>query len=89
MGYAWIVFSSSTSAGRLKKLALTRQLRGVRMLQTPRAISQNGCTYALFCAMDVLPQLLSLAQQYNIRHGKVYKEHIDEDGKRFFQEIPI
>lgn len=89
MGYAWIVFSSSTSAGRLKKLALARQLRGVRMLQTPRVISQNGCTYALFCGMDVLPQLLSLAREYKIRHGKVYKELTDEEGKRFFQEMQI
>ncbi|MBR6729189.1 MAG: DUF3343 domain-containing protein [Clostridia bacterium] len=87
MGNAWIVFASSTSAGRLKKLAFKNGLQQVKLLQTPKEISQNGCTYALYCSGETLPALLALAQEYKIRYGHVYRESGGREGSRQFQRL--
>ena len=84
---ALVVFSSSTTASRLKRLAVSRGLKGVTMTQSPRALSQNGCTYALRCPFDVLPTLLELADVYHVKHGHVYKEMIDKEGRKLYQEM--
>ncbi len=82
-----VVFSSSTTANRLKRLAASEQLHGVGLMQAPGAISRNGCTYALRCPADVLPALLALAERYNIKHGFVYRELTDYEGRKFYQQI--
>ena len=87
MGTALVVFSSSTTASRLKKLAINEQLRGVTMTQSPKIVSQNGCTYALRCPMDVLPALLSLANLYHVKHGQVYREWIDKEGRKILEKL--
>jgi len=87
MSKFWIVFPSSTSAGRLKKLANINRISGIRMLQTPRDISQNGCTYALLYTGDNIDWLLQLAAEYDIRHGNVYRELSSAHGKREFEQI--
>ncbi|MBE7048407.1 MAG: DUF3343 domain-containing protein [Ruminococcaceae bacterium] len=85
METALIAFSSSTTANRLKKLAVQEQIRGVTMIQTPKAISQNGCTYSLRCPMGTLKPLLQLAEAYHIKHGHVYRENTDGNGRRFYE----
>ncbi|MGN1059435.1 MAG: putative Se/S carrier-like protein [Clostridia bacterium] len=87
MEAALIAFSSSTTANRLKKLAAREQLHGVTMIQTPKAISQNGCTYSIKCPMGTLSALLQLSEAYQIKHGHIYKESTDEEGRKFYQKI--
>ncbi|MBQ2696180.1 MAG: DUF3343 domain-containing protein [Clostridia bacterium] len=87
MGTALVVFSSSTTASRLKKLAMNEQLRGVTMTQSPKSVSQNGCTYALRCPMNILPSLLSLADLYHVKHGQVYREWIDREGRKRYEQL--
>ncbi len=84
---ALVVFSSSTTASRLKRLASANSLRGVTLSQSPGLLSRNGCAYALRCPMDVLPALLSLADRYQVKHGHVYKELTDEAGRKMYQQI--
>ncbi len=87
MQTALVVFSSSTMASRLKKLALQAGLRGVLMTQSPKAVSQNGCTYALRCSDEVLPALLQLADEYHVKHGHVYREMTDREGRKTYQQL--
>ncbi len=87
METALIAFSSSTSANRLKKLATKEQISPLSLTQTPKSISQNGCTYSIKCSMHVLPALLQLAENYHIKHGNVYREMIDGGGRRFYQKL--
>lgn len=87
MTFALVVFSSSTTASRLKRLAVANQLLGVSLTQSPRAISQNGCAYALRCPIQVLPALRALAGHYQVKHGFVYKELTDAAGRKMYQQI--
>ena len=87
MDAALITFSSSTSANRLKKLALKEQLYNINLMQTPRAISQNGCTYSIKCPLNQLSDLLQLADHYHVAHGYVYRETRDVEGRKFYQKL--
>ena len=74
MGYALMTFSSSTTASRLKQLALRGRLRGISLIQTPRAISENGCSYAIRCPEEALAALRRLADDYGLRYLNVFRE---------------
>ena len=87
MTLALVVFSSSTSASRLKRLANANGIQNVTLSQSPAAVSQSGCAYALRCPADVLPALLSLADRYQVKHGHVYRELTDETGRKLYQQI--
>lgn len=87
METALIAFSSSTTANRLKKLASREQIFPLTLTQTPKSVSQNGCTYSIKCSMGMLPALLQLAEDYHIQHGNVYREMIDGEGRKFYQKL--
>ncbi len=87
MQTALIVFSSSTTASRLKRLALLAQLGDVTMTQSPKSVSQNGCTYALRVSMNQLSSVLELANRYDIKHGSVYREAKDREGRKVYHEL--
>ena len=85
MGYALMVFSSSTTASRLKRLAFRSRLRGVDLIQTPKAISENGCTYSIRCPVRELAALRALADEYGLRYGKIFREMSDEFGRKGYE----
>jgi len=87
MDFAIIAFSSSTAANRLKKLALERNFYGVTIQQTPRALSQNGCSYSIRCPISTLTGLLGLADSYGVTHGYVNRESVDAAGRTFYQRM--
>lgn len=87
MGTALIAFSSSTSANRLKRLAARANLHSVSLMQTPKSISQNSCTYSLRFDMDLLSPMLALADQNQISHGQVYRETTDQTGRKSYQKM--
>ncbi len=87
METALIAFSSSTTANRLRKLAVSEGFSNVTIQQTPKSISHNGCTYSVKCSMHVLSALLNLADAYGIQHGNVYREVTDETGRKFYHKL--
>ena len=87
MEIALIAFSSSTTANRLRKLAVSEGFSNVTLQQTPKSISHNGCTYSVKCSVHHLPALLNLADSYGMQHGNVYKEVSDETGREFYQKL--
>ncbi len=87
MSQALLTFSSSTTANRLKKLAGGEAIRGIALVQTPKALSQNGCAYSLRCPFDSLSSLLELAHRFGIRHGQVYRELVDQAGRKLYEKL--
>ena len=87
METALIAFSSSTSVNRLKRLAAEHGIGGVTLGQTPRAISENGCTYSVRAPLSALDALLSISAEYRINHGRVYRETTDAFGRKFYQRV--
>lgn len=85
MGYVLMVFSSSTTASRLKRLAFRSQMRSVSMLQTPKAISENGCTYSIRCSAGELTDLKRLADEYGLRYLKIYRELTGASGTKSYE----
>ncbi len=85
MGYALMVFSSSTTASRLKRLAFRAQLRDVNLIQTPKIISKNGCTYSVRCKVSELAALKSMADEYGLRYLKIYREITGTNGTKSYE----
>lgn len=84
MGYALMVFSSSTTASRLKRLAFRSGLKEVGIVQTPKIISENGCTHSVRTRVSSLPELKRLADEYGLKYLKIYREFIGTDGRKSY-----
>lgn len=87
MEYAYIVFSSSTSANRLKRLAAREQIRHAVIVQAPTALSVRGCTYAIKTDLKTLPLLTALANDYGISYSAVYHELTDRRGRKAYHKL--
>lgn len=85
MGYTLMVFSSSTTASRLKRLAEANGIRGLGIVQTPKNISKNGCTYALRTPIGEISALKTLAEEYGLGILTVYREIIGTDGRKSYE----
>ena len=85
MGYAIIVFSSSTAASRLKRLASRAGISSVGVVQTPKSVSQNGCSYSLKCPTGALSVLKSLADEYELNYTNIYRELISPNGTKSYE----
>ena len=85
MGYAIIVFSSSTAASRLKRLASRGGINSVSVIQTPKSVSENGCSYSVRCPNGMLSVLKSLADEYGLNYTKIYRELIGASGLKSYE----
>lgn len=85
MGYALIVFSSSTTATRLKRLASRGGINSVSVIQTPKSVSQNGCSYSVRCPNSTLSLLKSLADEYGLNYTKIYRELVGASGIKSYE----
>ncbi len=79
MGDIYLVFSSSTMANRIKKLAVREGIRGLRVVQTPKAISQ-GCSYALRCPAGTVADVERIVGEYGTEVTRRYTTSVAEDG---------
>ena len=87
MQTALIVFSSSVSGSRLKKLTFNANFKDVRITQTPSSIKTAGCSYALRVNTRDLKDILAIAHRYNIHYSAVYKEDYDVSGTPVYTRI--
>ncbi len=85
MGYAIIVFSSSTTASRLKRLATRGGINSVSVIQTPKSVSENGCSYSVRCPNSIISVLKSLADEYGLNYTKIYRELIGASGVKSYE----
>lgn len=68
-----VVLSSLTSAQRLKKLLSAKNISS-EIIQTPKHLSEGGCSYSLRFNESHLKEVSSLASGLHITLKKVYKE---------------
>ena len=85
MGAFLLIFSSSTTAGRLKRIAAKSGYAPVNLVQTPRMISENGCSYALKVSGSHLSAVKALAEEYGLRINSIYRELVGTDGTKSYE----
>ena len=73
MAWQLVVFASLNQAALLRR-ALHRNGVSLELQRTPQSLAATGCSYALRCTDEVVPQLLDMAQTLSIRHGGVFAE---------------
>lgn len=86
MQYVLIVFSSSTMANRIRKLAMQEGLRDLRVIQTPKSLSA-GCSYALRCPASSIDAVRAVADEYGADARRVYAEYQGEGGIRTYEAL--
>ena len=69
-----IVLSSVTGAQRLKKLLAAGNIRA-EIIQTPKSISDGGCSYSLRLSDSHLQDVLSLTSALHISVKKIHHEN--------------
>lgn len=68
-----VVLSSLTSAQRMKKLLAAKNISS-EIIQTPKYLSDGGCSYSLKVNDSSLKEVNSVASGLHITIKKVYKE---------------
>ncbi len=68
-----ILLNSGTSAQRLKKI-LTNSSIPSEIIQTPKSISEGGCTYSLRVKSENKEKILSRAKDARINIRAIYEE---------------
>ncbi len=81
-----ITFVSQTAAFQLKKLAQHHAV-SVNIIQTPKALSHGGCSYAAVCARSDVGRLMGLCRDYGVGYRRIFIEYLDMNGKKQYEEI--
>ncbi|MBR6719363.1 MAG: DUF3343 domain-containing protein [Clostridia bacterium] len=68
-----VILSSVTSAQRLKKQLAARNIAS-EIIQTPKRLSEGGCSYSLRLNKNYLSEVSSLASSLHISVKKIYQE---------------
>ncbi len=67
-----IIFASATTASRVKK-HLTKQKYYAKVIQTPKNLSDGGCSYCVHTTIDALDESKAYAKQLDVKIKAVYK----------------
>ena len=81
-----ITFMSQTAAFQLKKLAQHHDI-SVNIIQTPKAISHGGCSYAAVCARSDVRRLMGLCRDYGVGYRRIFVEFLDAYGRKHYEEL--
>lgn len=81
-----ITFVSQTAALRFKRQAQSIGA-SIKIIQTPKVISYNGCSYAARLERGDLFGLLSLCRKNGIGYSRVFAESTDVNGRKHYTEI--
>ena len=86
MGEILITFIKQSSAYKLKKLA---NMSGIfaKVVQTPKELSQGGCSYAVLAKRGDVQKLVNLCNNYGIEKRKVLAVYTDMNGKKVYSEL--
>ena len=86
MGEILITFIKQSSAYKLKKAAKMSNIN-TKVVQTPKELSQGGCSYAVVAKRNEINRLLSICGDYNIEYRRVLAVYSDINGKKVYNEI--
>lgn len=85
MQSCFITFMSQTKAHQLKKLAHKNGLFS-QVVQTPKEISREGCSYSIKCDRRNLGELISLSKKNKISYSRIFLAFFDPSGEQYFDE---
>lgn len=86
MGEILITFIKQSSAYQLQKYA-NRMGIGAKIVQTPKELSQGGCTYGVVARRKDAESLVSICKNAYIDYRRVFSVYTDTSGKKFYNEI--
>ena len=86
MGDILITFIKQSSAYKLKKLA---KMSGIfaKVVQTPKELSQGGCSYAVLAKRADVSKLVNLCNNYGVEKRRVLAVYTDMNGKKVYSDI--
>ena len=86
MGDILITFIKQSSAYKLKKLA---KMSGIfaKVVQTPKEMSQGGCSYAVLAKRADESKLINLCKNYGIEKRRVLAVYTDMNGKKVYSDL--
>ena len=86
MGDILITFIKQSSAYKLKKLA---KMSGIfaKVVQTPKELSQGGCSYAVLAKRADAPRLINLCNNYGVEKRRVLAVYTDMNGKKVYSDL--
>lgn len=67
-----IIFASATTASRIKK-HLTKEKYYAKVIQTPKSLSEGGCSYCVHTTADALDETTLYAKKLDVKIKAVYK----------------
>jgi Protein of unknown function (DUF3343). len=88
MKYAWIIYSSITSASRIKK-ACAQKSKTCSVRQTPSAMSASGCNYGIRCNQKDLPFVLDLSKKLELTIKGIYIETNNDTGEVEYEKYDL
>ena len=85
MGEILITFIKQSSAYNLKKAAARMGIY-VTLVQTPKEISENGCSYGVTAKRQDAQKLLSVCRNNGIDYKRVLVSYRTPDGRKTYTE---
>lgn len=73
-----ITFSSATTATRIKN-ELTKKRFPAKVVQTPKILTKNGCSYSVRTTVDALPASEKAAEALGVKIKNIFRF----DGKEY------
>lgn len=67
-----IIFASATTASRVKK-HLVQEKYYAKVIQTPKNLSEGGCSYCVHTTADALDEAKLYAKKLDVKIKAVYK----------------
>ncbi len=86
MGEILITFIKQSSAYNLKRAAARMGIY-TTLVQTPKEISENGCSYGVSARRQDAQKLLSVCRNNGIKYMRVLVSYRTPDGKKIYTEF--
>ena|GEM_PF-1356853 len=86
MEYGIIVYSSTTTTNRAKRLS-EKNVHSLRVFQLPSSVGIKGCNYSLRCEYQELALLKSISEEYSLNIKAIFKETTENGSKVYVQEM--
>ncbi len=86
MGEILITFIKQSSAYKLMKIS--RQMKiYAKVVQTPKELSQGGCSYAVLARRTDARRILGICSDYKIEYRRIFSIYSDINGKKVYSDM--
>ena len=82
-----IIFSNLTQTSSFKKIASKNGIGGLRVIQTPLALTDSGCSYALRARYEDRGAVFRLMEESKILPVHIYHANVLTKGKLTYTKI--